>query len=651
MRPSLSSLLLFYFISSFQPSYALRLPAIFSDHMVLQRDIQVPIWGTSTPYTQVSVQFGTWNGTTQADSIGKWLIRLPYMKAGGPFQMTIKADETITLHNIMVGEVWLASGQSNMEWTLQSGVLDTEKEIAAASHPDIRFFQVPKNVSRIPLSSFSYTSSWTPCTPNSAKNMSAVAYYFARDLQKEQSVAVGIIQTYWGGSVCEAWTSQEMLANLEDFVDPIRNINSSQEDWEALQTKANQLGIIRTKLEESARKGEEKGVNTLDFNDSKWETTQYPINMWQMGLPWHWGFVWVRKWIEVHPSMAGKPATLHLGKIAFEDITWFNGVRVGQSKDQETDRVYQIPGNLIKSGKNLIAIRILSRYGAGKIGTPSSDPRLKSALVATQSTSISLKGTWSFNSKIEPPFPVGTDYYNQPSALYNAMIAPLIPYGIKGVIWYQGESNADRAFQYRSLFPSMIKDWRSRWNQGDFPFLFAQLANYEQRNTTPQESQWAELREAQRMALHLPNTGMAVTIDLGDAEDIHPRNKKPVGQRLYTAARHIAYHLEGVHSGPVFDYFTTENEKIRLYFTQTGSGLQSKTGETLAGFAIAGHDKKFYWAEATLEGQTVVVKSSKVKHPAAVRYAWDKNPPCSLYNAEGLPASPFRTDQWKGITK
>jgi sialate O-acetylesterase len=360
--------------------------------------------------------------------------------------------------------------------------------------------------------------------------------------------------------------------------------------------------------------------------------------------------MWVRKWIDVPEEMAGKPALINLGKIAFEDITWFNGIEIGRGTDQGNPREYKIPAELVKPGKNLIAVRIISRYGAGKIGTESAEPEIR-ALDGSMDNKVSLKGTWLFNEKYEPEFPVGTEYQNRPSALFNAMISPVIPYGIKGVLWYQGESNANRAFQYRSLFPAMITDWRARWELGDFPFLFVQLANYEQRNSEPAESDWAELREAQLMALKLPGTGMAVTIDVGDAEDIHPRNKKPVGERLYLAARKIAYKEDIVYSGPIYKSFQNEGNAIRIFFNSTGEGLVGKNGKPPKGFAIAGLDRKFVWANAEIEGNTILVSSPEVKNPVAVRYAWDKNPECSLYNKAGYPASPFRTDSWKGITQ
>lgn len=636
------------FVSS-QNSLALTLPNLFSDNMVLQRGIEVPVWGSSSANTKVEVQIGAHKVSTVSDGKGKWMVRLPSMEAGGPFEMKIISDETIVLHNVMIGEVWLASGQSNMEWSLKSGVLDTKKEISEANYPFIRFFQVPRNVSRLPLSE-TKGREWVSCSPSSAGEMSAVAYYFARELWQEQKVAVGIIQSFWGGTVCEAWTSQEMLANLEDFVGPVSEIQQLDEDWELLQNKANQLAQIRTEIEKTAQKGEEIGVYTLDFDDDDWAKTQYPINMWQIGLDWYWGFMWVRKWIDVPSEMAGKPAIIDLGKISFEDITWFNGVKIGSNTDQENSRQYIVPGKLLKAGKNMIAIRILSRYGAGKIGTASAQPILRSTDPEIKTT-VSLAGTWHFNEKVEPEFPVGTEFQNQPSSLYNAMIAPLIPFGIKGVIWYQGESNADRAFQYRSLFIAMINDWRVRWNQGEFPFLFVQLANYEQGNPEPADSKWAELREAQLMALKLPKTGMAIAIDLGDAEDIHPRNKKPVGERLYISAKKVAYGEEIVHSGPIYNSFKVENDAVRIYFTEIGSGLIGLNGGPLQGFAVAGYDQKFHWANAIIDGNTVIVRSPLVSQPVAVRYAWDKNPKCNLYNLEGLPASPFRTDSWKGITK
>jgi sialate O-acetylesterase len=642
-------ILLAFVVGLIHESSAIKLHHLFRDHMVLQRGIEVPIWGSGIPKSNVIIQINGINASTIIDENGKWMIKLPPMKAGGPYQLSIKSDENIVLHDVMIGEVWLASGQSNMEWSLKSGVIDTEKEIATANYPNIRFFQVPKNVSRIPLSEIN-EGAWFSCSPATAGDMSAVAYFFAKELWQDQKVAVGIIQSFWGGTVCEAWTSQEMLANLEDFVGRVKQIKESNEDWQELQKKANELARFREKIEKTATSGEAKGVYNTEFKDEEWSKTQYPINMWDIGLDWYWGFMWVRKWIDVPAEMIGKPAVINLGKISFEDITWFNGVKIGSNTEQEKTREYIIPASLLKPGKNLIAIRILSRYGAGRIGTPSAQPILRSSDPNVKET-VSLSGTWLFNEKVEPEFPVGKEFQNEPSSLYNSMIAPLIPFGIRGVIWYQGESNADRAFQYQNLFPSMIKDWRARWSQGDFPFIFVQLANFEKSNPEPTDSKWAELREAQLMALKLPNTGMAVAIDLGDPEDIHPRNKKPVGKRLYASAKKIAYGIDGVHSGPIYHHFKIEEDAIRIYFTDIGSGLTGVNKEPLKGFSIAGYDQRFYWADAIIDGNTIVVKSSLVSQPVAVRYAWDKNPACSLYNLEGLPASPFRTDSWKGITK
>lgn len=631
-----------------QKSIALSLPHLFTDNMVLQRGIEVPVWGITIPKTRVDIQINGVSVSTLSDESGKWIVRLPPMNAGGPFEMKIVSDQIIVLKNVMIGEVWLASGQSNMEWSLKSGVIDSEKEIAKANFPEIRYFQVPKNVSHFPLSD-TKGGEWISCSPDTAGDMSAVAYYFARELWQEQKVAVGIIQSFWGGTVCEAWTSQEMLANLEDFIEPIRKIREKDEDWEALHKKSDQLAEVRNQIERTANVGIEKGIHKPEYDDSDWAKTEFPINMWHMGLDWYWGFVWVRKWIDIPEEMDGKPAIINLGKIAFEDITWINGVNIGSGSDQQKLREYEIPKGLLKPGKNLIAIRVLSRYGAGKIGTPSADPIIRFG--DTKNKNISLMGTWVFNEKIEAEFPVGEGFQNKPSALFNAMISPLIPYGIKGVIWYQGESNADNALQYRSLFPAMINDWRAQWNMGDFPFLFVQLANYDQRSKEPVDNNWAELREAQFMTLKLPKTGMAVTIDVGDPEDIHPRNKRPVGERLYASARNVAYGENSVHSGPLYQNFRVEEGAIRIYFTEIGTGLKGNNEDALIGFSIAGIDKKFYWAHAEIDGNTIVVKSPQVNAPVAVRYAWDKNPECNLFNNEGLPASPFRTDNWKGVTK
>jgi sialate O-acetylesterase len=386
-----------------------------------------------------------------------------------------------------------------------------------------------------------------------------------------------------------------------------------------------------------------------EFTPADWKTMSLPI-LWEgAGLPDYDGIVWFRKEITLPATEAGKELTLSLATIDDADSTWFNGVVVGSTNGYNVARKYTVPGNLVKAGKNVITVRVVDTGGGGGIYGENKDLQLTSG----EKIVASLADQWQYQTALDisqmPPKPKVVYDQNSPAVLYNAMIAPLVPYAIKGAIWYQGESNAGRAYQYRTLFPAMIKDWRTQWKQ-DFPFLFVQLANFMKVEEQPAESNWAELREAQAMTLSLPKTGMAVIIDVGDANDIHPRNKQDVGKRLAMAAYKVAYNENTVYSGPTYKSMKTEGNKIILTFDNVGGGLVAKGGE-LKEFAIAGSDKKFVWADARVEGNTVVVSSKEVANPVAVRYAWANNPDkANLYNKEGLPASPFRTDDWPGLT-
>ena len=330
---------------------------------------------------------------------------------------------------------------------------------------------------------------------------------------------------------------------------------------------------------------------------------------------------------------------MHLGRIRQNDIAYFNGREIGRETGDQKYRKYNVPSSIVRRGENVLAVRITNRWGDGGFAGPADSMFIS---IKNSDDVIDLTGEWTYDETIEPPFPRRVGYQSKPSALYNAMIAPLIPYGITGTIWYQGEANASRAYQYRELFPKMIEDWRVRWGQGYFPFLFVQLANFMERRDQPTESDWAELREAQLMTLDYPNTGMAVTIDIGEADDIHPRNKQDVGKRLALAARKISYGQDIVHSGPIYKSMQIKDDKIILSFDHVGSGLVAE-GDKLTGFAIAGEDGQFFWAEAEIQGDDVIVSSPHVPAPVAVRYGWADNPVCNLYNEEGLPASPFRT--------
>lgn len=487
-----------------------RLPKIFGDHAGLQRGKPMPVWGTADPGEKVTVEWRGQKVSTTADRNGKWRVTLKPMPAGGPYEMVVKGKNTVVLKDILVGEVWVCSGQSNMEWPLFLA-RNGEQEVASANYPQIRLFIVPKAIADQPQEDLP-GGEWRVCTPESARNFSAVGYFFARELHRALNVPVGMVESAWGGTPAESWTS---LSTLE--TNPV--LRPILQNWE----------------------------------------------------------------------------------------------RAVQGYPQALQRFYQ-------------------------------------QLQAWEESAAKARA----EGKPEPPRPNRPVHPRnnpwKPAGLFNAMILPLVPYAIQGAIWYQGESNTGRAYEYRTLFPAMIQDWRKAWGQGDFPFLFVQLANFMATRPEPGESAWAELREAQLMTLKLPKTGMAVAIDIGEANDIHPRNKQDVGKRLALNALAIAYGKKVEYSGPIYTRMKREGSRIRLYFKHVDGGLTTPNGEPLKGFAIAGADRKFVWADARIEGDTVVVSSPQVAEPVAVRYAWADNPVCNLYNKAGLPASPFRTDSWPGVT-
>jgi sialate O-acetylesterase len=487
-----------------------RLPAVIGDNMVLQRGQKVPIWGWAQPGEEITVAV-SWNNmrwSAPADKDGKWRFEVTPPSAGGPYEMTVSGKNSMIIKNILVGEVWVCSGQSNMQMSVRQSA-NAEQEIAAANYPNIRLFSVQRKVAEQPQSDC--LGSWQQCTPQTVADFSAVAYYFGRDLHKELGVPIGLIHTSWGGTPAEAWTSRQALEAEQDFAPILQRYDDA----------------------------------VAKYPQAKKEYDQ-KLAAWQEA-------------VEKAKAEGGRPPN-------------------------------------------------------------------------------------------RPGEPFGPGHPHAPAGLYNAMIAPLIPHGIAGAIWYQGESNAGRAYQYRKLLPAMINNWRKDWGRGDFAFLIVQLANFMATKPEPGDSEWAELREAQLLTLALPNTGMAVIIDIGDANDIHPKNKQDVGKRLALWALAKTYGKNPVYSGPIYKSMKVDGNKVILEFNHVGGGLVAGGGGPLRGFAVAGTDRKFLWADAQIDGNTVAVSSDKVAEPVAVRYAWADNPVCNLYDKEGLPASPFRTDDWPGVT-
>lgn len=643
----MKKLILFYILILGTGSvYAdVHLPKLFADHMVLQRNRNINIWGWADANERVVVQFKDQTKTTKAGKDGKWMVKLGAEGAGGPYTLSVKSNNTITINDVLIGEVWVCSGQSNMEWVVRNTV-NAEQEMSTANYPMIHHFLVAKDVSSKPLSDVK-AGEWKVCTPETAGDFTAVGFYFARELYNQLKVPIGLINTSWGGTHSETWTSREAFESSDEFKSMIREMPSLNLD---------SLSAVKQKLtDEKIQKIQpgfggtvnEDAFKNADYDDSKWPTMDLP-GLWEnKGLEDVDGIIWFRREINIAPGDAGKAAVIELASIDDNDISYVNGTKVGSTNAYNEKRKYTIPAGILKAGKNVIAVRVEDTGGGGGVYGDAADMK-----ITIDDKAQSLNSAWHFQvtSLQKGNTSVGPNDY--PTLLFNAMLYPLMPYTIQGVIWYQGESNAGRAYQYRKAFPLMITDWRDHWQQGNFPFYFVQLASFNAGNGDSKNgSTWAELREAQSMTLSLPNTGMAVTTDIGESNDIHPRNKQDVGKRLAAIALHDVYNKQLEYSGPVYKSMKIEGNKIILSFTHLGKGLVVK-GNTLNGFEIAGTDKQFYPAEASVQNDQVIVSAGDVSSPVAVRYGWkDDAKDDNLFNEEGFPASPFRTDNWKGITE
>ncbi|MBC7889316.1 MAG: hypothetical protein H7Z13_15675 [Ferruginibacter sp.] len=625
-----------------------RLTKIFGDNMVLQRDQTIPVWGWADSREKITLRFNKQTREVTADGSGKWKINFTAEAAGGPYQLVITGNNIITISNILVGDVWVCSGQSNMEFRLQNAN-DADREIQQANYPRIRHFEVPKTVSPQPKDDLT-GSDWKLCSPATAGNFTAVGYFFAKELQRELNVPIGLINTSWGGTHVETWTSRDAFENDEEFKTMIAgmqvlNIDSMARQKIAATTK--RLEKIQASFPPSST--EVSRWKTTSFDDRPWPKMMVPGLWEQQALGDFDGVVWLRKTVNIAAGDAGKAAVLELAMIDDADECYVNGIKVGITRGYNVKRKYSIPSNLLKEGKNVIAIRVEDNGGGGGVYGEAAGVKL---LIG--SITLSLEGEWLFQVESVSTGSAGVGPNSSPTLLYNGMIHPLIPFAIKGATWYQGESNAGRAYQYRKAFPLMITDWRKKWKQGDFPFYFVQLATFNASNGDSRKgSSWAELREAQTLTLALPNTGMAVTTDIGNPTDIHPKNKEDVGKRLAAIALNKTYGKGNVYSGPVYQSFKVEGNKIILSFTNIGGGLSAKNIlDSLNGFEIAGADQQFFTAKAYIDGDKVVVYHDQVVNPVAVRFGWADNAgKDNLFNKEGFPAGPFRTDQWKAITE
>ncbi len=587
----------------------ISLPGVFGDNMVLQRNKEIIISGKATPLMKLRAEFNNQVYETEAAGDSVWVVNIPPMDAGGPYELKISGnDTTILLKNIMIGDVWIASGQSNMVWKIGWGIKDSARELKEADYPAIRIFTVEDDFSTTPLSDVN-SGEWLVCSPDTAGYFSAVAYFFARNIHKKMNIPVGIVVSAIGGTTIKGWIAEdEANANKENIANKI-----------------------------------DTSMIFAEYNDKSWEVMNLPSHWENNGYPDYDGYAWFRKKIIIPEDFSRKNLQLHLGRIDDKDVTWFNGKRVGTGEPYNYLRNYKIGKELIKKGENIIVVRVLDGSGKGGFWGPTEEMYLAD----TKGNKVSdLSGEWRFNNTIKPQFPVDEIVAAQKSVMFNAMVNPFRVIPVKGIIWYQGEADVSIADLYADKMKNLISSWRNKWKEPELPFLYVQLPNYKEKTDSIVQfsSEWASLRDAQLSVLSVPNTGMAVTIDVGEAGDVHPRNKLPVGNRLALLARKIAYGEGITYSGPLYESHVIRNDTVIISFKHTGDSLTIK-GDKITGFALAGSDNVFYKPDAWIKNNKVYLFSDKVKAPASIRYGWADNPDCNLYNNAELPASPFRTDK------
>lgn len=621
-----------------------KLPKIFSSNMVLQQGQENPIWGWANKGEKIVVSISGKSVSTRAGADGRWRVNIPAFDYGGPHILTVKGENLVEFDNVMIGEVWLCSGQSNMSWQLKL-CTNGEKEVADANYPQIRIFSVERKLSQFPDNDLN-SGEWMECSPTTIRYFSGVAYFFGRNIHKKLNVPVGLIQSSWGGTLIEGWMSGESLKEDTDFKGPLSDLHAADLNKILKDKEANVLKKIGGELpSDTSSNNYIISFSSIDYNDSSWDDILVNKRWEANGYINIDGIAWYRKTFNLTEGQLKADFKLRLGKIDESDKVWVNGHFIGATRnDNQTERDYTVPKGTLRSGKNILLVQVEDTKDSGGILG-----RVGGQCLESSEGVIDISNNWKIKFTLAKLNPIITNHYDYPTMMYNAMINPLKPFGMKGVIWYQGESNASRAKQYQRIFPNLITDWRKQWGQGDFPFLFVSIANYQVPAENPGESDWAELREAQTAALKLPNTGMAVAIDLGEPSGVHPPNKQDVGSRLALNALKIAYNKEVVNTSPLFSSMQVSGRSINIDFTNVGSGLIVKDRYGyVKGFTVAGLDKKFYWAKAELiDDHTVKIYSPQVENPVAVRFGWADNPgEWNLYNKEGLPAHPFRTDNW-----
>lgn len=631
----MKKLILLLLLTAFTANAKATLPKFFSSHMVLQRDAPVTVYGWGDKGQTVTVAFAGKEAKATVNANGEWSVSFPAMPAGGPYDMKITEANTISLTDIYMGDVWFCSGQSNMGLKLEDAV-NGKQELANASHEKIKLLQVSRTMAGTPQKDIE-KGTWATCSPTSAEGFSAVAYFFGRELYNKYNVPIGLINSSWGGTNIEAWMSADVMGKHSaaakvieemksmDFTAVMKNYKKEFEAWEA---KADREDI-----------GLKENWQAKDYNTSSWKEIKLPVYWSKAKITPNDGVVWVTREFELNSKdLAGAKLSLSIGRVDNEDITYINGNKVGESTNKDLDRLYSVGKENFVVGKNIITIRVKN---TGDIGGFRSDA--DALYLQTAGRKVSLAGTWRYEhgTKNIEPVPERQHPTKYATSLYNGMVAPFLGIKIKGIIWYQGEANSKNAVEYADLFKTMITDWRQKWGH-DYPFIFAQLPNYANQN-----NRWITLRESQAKALELKNTGMATLIDVGKDDDIHPINKQEPARRMALVAQNIAYGEKSAPAtAPVYQNMKANGSSVSVSFS---GGTFKPVTETINGFMVAGSDKKFYPARAVLQsdGKTVNLVSDQVEKPVAVRYLWADAPgQIMLYNKEGMPARPFRTDNW-----
>jgi sialate O-acetylesterase len=621
---------------------SLRMPRIFSDGMVLQREQPIALWGWSRPGADVVGRLADNSTHARADANGAWHLLLPSHPAGGPLQLVVSSGgDSLVFSTVLIGDVWVASGQSNMEFEVKFAA-NASEAVASANDSTIREFKIPNSWSNTPDSDLA-GGSWLPADRAHVGSFSAVAYFFVRHLRPAVNVPVGIVNSTWGGSNIEAWISRQ-AQHITDTAWSAIQQGEAEHDRALRDSLRAKLGGALPEMDNGLVDGDARWAAPI-LDDRSWGEIHVPAYWEGQGYPGLDGIGWYRRSFVLDSNEVRRGVTIAIAAIDDDDIAWVNGVEIGRTNGYNVQRRYRIPDSVVHVGPNELTIRVADGGGGGGINGAAS-------LVFADGGQQSLEGEWKF--KVGRVI-LGTDgqWINKiPSVLYNKMVHPILPLAIKGVIWYQGESNADNEQQslaYRDQFLTLIDSWRHEWNsrRKPFPFLWVQLPGYGWPDSVPQRHPaWPLQRESMDGALALPKTGRAIAIDLGEADNIHPRDKEDVGARLALVGRRVGYGERVDDSGPTYRGFTVHGDTAIVSLSHLGGGLRVH-GSELSGFALAGADKYFVWASAEIVGDRVYVWSDRVKRPIAVRYAWANNPDrANLFGVNGLPAAPFRSDRW-----